>query len=249
MPVEFWMGDSRGRWEGNTLVVDVTLFTGQTWFDRAGNFHSEDLHVVERYTRTGPDHILYEATIEDPKVFTRPWKMQMPLYRRQEPNGSSWNTSATPTRAKRPMQPPSDARRRVRPSSDRRASCAGARRPDTQPVSGRVIALPSLCDRQGDVRPPRTPDGQPDMQGFWRGPASGTENIEEHPMTDDDNGGKSLIVEPADGKVPYQPWAAALPKENRNTYVEPNVPVFRRACRARCMSRRRSRSSSPRTMS
>jgi hypothetical protein len=80
------MGDSRGRWDGNTLVVDVTLFTAQTWFDRAGNFHSQDLHVVERYTRTGPDHLLYEVTIEDPKVFTRPWKMRMPLYRRQEPN-------------------------------------------------------------------------------------------------------------------------------------------------------------------
>ena len=86
IPVEFWMGDSRGRWENDTLVVDVTLFTDQTWFDRAGNFHSQDLHVIERYTRTGPDHMLYEVTIEDPKVFTRPWKMQMPLYRRQESN-------------------------------------------------------------------------------------------------------------------------------------------------------------------
>ena len=86
IPVDFWMGDSRGRWEGNTLVVDVTLFNDQTWFDRAGNFHSGDLHVVERYTPTGPDHLRYEVTIEDPKVFTRPWKMQMPLYRRQEQN-------------------------------------------------------------------------------------------------------------------------------------------------------------------
>jgi len=86
LPVEFWMGDSRGRYEGNTLVVDVTLFNDQTWFDRAGNFHSGDLHVVERYTRAGPDHMQYEVTIEDPKVFTRPWKMQMPLYRRQESN-------------------------------------------------------------------------------------------------------------------------------------------------------------------
>jgi len=84
LPVEFWMGDSRGRWEGETLVVDVIQFTSQTWFDRAGNFHSDALHVIERYTRTGPQHMLYEATIEDPKVFTRPWKMSMPLYRRQE---------------------------------------------------------------------------------------------------------------------------------------------------------------------
>ena len=84
--IEWWMGDSRGRWEGNTLVVDVTDFNDETWFDRAGNFHSNALHVVERYTRTGPDHMTYEATIEDPKVFTRPWKMSMPLYRRQEKN-------------------------------------------------------------------------------------------------------------------------------------------------------------------
>jgi len=83
-PIDWWMGDSRGRWEGNTLVVDVVHFTDQTWFDRAGNFHSEQLHVVERYTPTDRDHMLYEVTIEDPTVFTRPWKMSMPLYRRVE---------------------------------------------------------------------------------------------------------------------------------------------------------------------
>jgi hypothetical protein len=85
-PIEWFMGDSRGHWEGDTLVVDVRHFTDQTWFDRAGNFHSDALHVIERYTRSGPDHLSYEATIEDPKVFTRPWKISMPLYRRQEKN-------------------------------------------------------------------------------------------------------------------------------------------------------------------
>jgi hypothetical protein len=85
-PVDSWMGQSVGRWEGNTLVVDVTGFNDQSWFDRAGNYHSDALHVVERYTRTSPDIIQYEATIEDPKVFTRPWKISMPLYRRQEKN-------------------------------------------------------------------------------------------------------------------------------------------------------------------
>ena len=82
--LDFWMGDSRGRWEGDTLVVDVSNFNGKTWFDRAGNFASETLHVVERYTPMTPNHLLYEATIEDPKVFSRPWKMSMPLYRRME---------------------------------------------------------------------------------------------------------------------------------------------------------------------
>jgi hypothetical protein len=86
LDAEWWMGDSRGKWEGDTLVVDVTGLNDRTWFDMAGNHHSNELHVVERYTRLGPDHMQYEATIEDPKVFSRPWKMQMLLYRMKEPN-------------------------------------------------------------------------------------------------------------------------------------------------------------------
>jgi hypothetical protein len=81
-PVDSWMGQSVGRWEGDTLVVTSNGFNDQTWFDRAGNFHSEQLKVTERYSRIAPDVINYEATIEDPQVFTRPWKMAMPLYRR-----------------------------------------------------------------------------------------------------------------------------------------------------------------------
>ena len=85
-PVDSWMGQSVGHWEGDTLVVDVTGFNDKSWFDRAGNYHSDALHVIERYTRTSPDIISYQATIEDPHVFTRPWKISMPLYRRQEKN-------------------------------------------------------------------------------------------------------------------------------------------------------------------
>jgi hypothetical protein len=85
-PAESWMGWSNGRWEGETLVVDVTAMNDQTWFDRSGNFHSDALRVVERYTATSPNHLKYEATIEDAKVFTRPWKISMPLYRNMEPN-------------------------------------------------------------------------------------------------------------------------------------------------------------------
>jgi hypothetical protein len=85
-PNTAWMGYSTGKWEGDTLVVDVTDFNDATWFDRSGNFHSDALHVTERYTPDGPNVIRYEATIEDPQVFTRPWKISMPLYRRLEPN-------------------------------------------------------------------------------------------------------------------------------------------------------------------
>lgn len=89
--IDFWMGESRGRWDEETLVVDSVHFNDQTWLDGAGTFHSDALHVVERYRRTGPDHIVYEVTIEDPKVFTRPWKMSMPLYRRQEKNAQTFD--------------------------------------------------------------------------------------------------------------------------------------------------------------
>ena len=83
-PLDSWMGQSWGRWEGDTFVIEVTGFTDGSWFDRAGNHHSSDMKVTERYTMTDADHIQYEATIDDAQTFTRPWKMSMPLYRRVE---------------------------------------------------------------------------------------------------------------------------------------------------------------------
>ena len=91
-----WMGLSIGRWEGDTLVVDVTEQVDGTWFDRAGNFHSDALHVVERYTPLSANHLMYEATIEDPNVFTRPWKISMPLYRRLEKNAQLMEFNCVP---------------------------------------------------------------------------------------------------------------------------------------------------------
>lgn len=86
-PADSWMGQSVGRWEGDTLVIEVTGFNGQTWLDRSGNHHSDKLKVTERWTQRGPDHIWYEATLEDPETYTRPWQISMPLYRRVEPDG------------------------------------------------------------------------------------------------------------------------------------------------------------------
>ncbi|MGH9256121.1 MAG: hypothetical protein ACRD3C_16295 [Vicinamibacterales bacterium] len=79
--LKLWMGDSRGRWEGNTLVVDVTNHNDKTWFDIVGSFHSDAMRVTERWTFTGPDRIDYVATIDDPKVFTQPWKLHVQMGR------------------------------------------------------------------------------------------------------------------------------------------------------------------------
>ena len=81
--IKLWMGDSRGHWEGNTLVVDVANNNGQTWLQIVGGFHSDAFHVVERWTPTAPDHIVYIATIDDSKVYSRPWKLRVD-YRRQK---------------------------------------------------------------------------------------------------------------------------------------------------------------------
>ena len=83
--LDFWLGDSRASWEGDTLVVDVTQFNGETWLDRSGNFHSEALHVVERWSFLDRNTISYVATLEDPKVYTRPWTLRVLLHRHREP--------------------------------------------------------------------------------------------------------------------------------------------------------------------
>jgi hypothetical protein len=85
-PVDAWMGHSRGTYDGDTLVIDVTAQMPDTWLDRAGNHHSIGIHVVERYTQISANHIEYEATIEDPDTYTRPWTIKLPLYRRVDEN-------------------------------------------------------------------------------------------------------------------------------------------------------------------
>jgi len=85
-PIDSWMGQSWARWEGDTLVIETTGLNDQTWFDRAGNHHSDVLKVTERFTLTSDHTISYRATMEDEKVFTSPWTIQMPLYRRVPPD-------------------------------------------------------------------------------------------------------------------------------------------------------------------
>jgi hypothetical protein len=85
-PAPAWMGWSLGRWDGESLVIDVTDHMEETWFDRAGNYHSDALKVTERFTAIDANTLQYQATIEDPKVFSKPWTISMPLYRRRDPN-------------------------------------------------------------------------------------------------------------------------------------------------------------------
>jgi hypothetical protein len=85
-PVDTWMGWSNGHWEGDTLVIETNGFNGMTWLDRAGNYLSSAMKVTERFTLAGENHLQYQATIEDPNVYSRPWTISMPLYRRIEPN-------------------------------------------------------------------------------------------------------------------------------------------------------------------
>jgi hypothetical protein len=187
---DFWMGDSRGHWEGDTLVVDVANINDKTWFDMAGDFHSDALHVVERYRMTDHDTIDYEATIEDSKVFTKPWTIHIPLRRRvdrarlfeyacqaevEESNGAF-------TREQRTWYP------------------GNGTAPAMFASSASKVAPPSPAP-VANLR--RTPDGKPDLQGFYETKAGGANQSLERP------GRRQLIVDPPDGKLPMQPWAVA----------------------------------------
>ena len=84
--LDFWMGDARGKWDADTLVVDTVSLGDKTWFDEAGNFHSDAMKLTERFTPIDGTHLQYAATIDDAKVFTRPWTMTFVIYRRLEKN-------------------------------------------------------------------------------------------------------------------------------------------------------------------
>ena len=215
-----WMGDSRGRWEGDTLVVDVTHSSEQSWFDKAGNFHSDALHVVERYTMVDPDTIRYEAILEDPKVFTRPWKISMPLARqkgvdrvrefhcqaeKEEANGDfereprTWYPGPKAPVPAFAFNPPAEEHR-----------------PTTAPASVR-----------------RTADGKPDLNGLFESDGGGANyGLETHPPSEGSltPPGRGVVVDPeADGNPPFQPWARAERKARDTSlrgYDDPTAHCF-----------------------
>ena len=194
--VDSWMGDSRGHWEGDTLVVDVTQQNDKTWLDMAGDFHSDALHVVERYRMTGPDTIQYEATLEDPKVFTKPWSITIALHRRTDRDrlfeynceAETEEANGAFTREQRTWYPGDGA--------SAPAMTAGSTQASVAPV------IPA------NIR--RTADGKPDLQGLYNSVAGGANyGLEKHSSNGLAPGGRGVIVDPPDGKLPMQPWAVA----------------------------------------
>jgi len=193
---ESWMGTSRGRWEGDTLVVAVTDHNDKTWFDMAGNFHSDALKVTERYNMLDADTIQYEATMEDPKVFTKSWKISMPLVRQKNMDrlmeyqcqAEAEEASGAFERDPRTWYPQSGP---VTPS-------------ETLPPGGNLAAL-----KTGDnLR--RTADGKPDLTGYYESTAGGANyGLERHARDFLTPATRGVVVDPSDGSLPYKPWARA----------------------------------------
>jgi hypothetical protein len=211
----FWMGDSRGHWEGDTLVVDVADINDLTWLDMAGDFHSDAMHVVERYRMTGHDTIQYEATIEDPKVFTKPWTINLTLNRRTDRDrlfeyvceDEKEEVTGAFTREDRTWYPGSPAAPPVRMED-----VASKPTPAAAPVA--------------NLR--RMPDGKPDLGGFYESiTRAANQGLERQGRGR--GGGPSTIVDPADGMLPMQPWGAKE-KVSRNLtergYDDPTAHCF-----------------------
>jgi hypothetical protein len=211
-----WMGDSRGHWEGDTLVVDVANMNDKTWLDMAGDFHSEALHVVERYRMADHDTIQYEATLDDPKVFTKPWTISIALKRRTDRDrlyeyvceAEKEEANGDFTREEKTWYPGS-------PSAP----------PVTMPAS--TYVRPPAPAPVANLK--RMPDGKPDLNGFFESTSPGANQGLERRAAGNRPGGRGFIVDPADGKLPMQPWAVEE-RTSRNLtergYDDPTAHCF-----------------------
>lgn len=198
--IESWMGDSRGRWEGDTLVVEVKSMNDKTWFDMAGNFHSNAMHVTERYTLQDADTIQYEATIDDAKVFTKPWKITIPLLRQKQIDrlleyqcqAEAEEASGAFERDDRTWYP------KLAPGQQPPAP------PAALPPGG---PLPPVKTGAG-LR--RIPNGKPDLSGYYEAePVGANYGLEKHAEDFLTPESKGSLIDPPDRILPYQPWAKA----------------------------------------
>jgi hypothetical protein len=199
--IDSWMGDSRGRWEGNTLVVEVKGQNDKTWFDLAGDFHSDALNVTERYTMLDADTIQYEATIQDPKVFTKSWKISVPLARQKNMNRLlEYQCQAEAEEANGLFE--RDPRTWY-PNPGAPSSPLG--KPAVMPPSGTLPEVKTGTNLR------RGADGKPDLTGYYQSNAGGAnygleQRRSELRLTPSTRG---VIIDPPDRMLPYQPWARA----------------------------------------
>jgi hypothetical protein len=195
--IEAWMGHSRGRWEGDVLVVEVTDHNDRTWFDAAGNFHSDALRLTERYRMLDADTIEYEVTVTDPNVFTRPWTIRMPLYRHTDmPRILEYQCQAEKEEAN------GDFERDQRTWYPAPIPADNAR---FDAAAGAELSAPTV---PSDI--PRLADGTPDIGGYYSADAGGANyGLEAKDQDFLTPGSRGVIVDPPDGRLPYQAWARA----------------------------------------
>jgi hypothetical protein len=208
-----WMGDSRGRWDGDTLVVDVSNFNDLTWLDLSGDFHSDALHVVERYRMTDHDTIRYEATLEDPKVLSKAFTIAFDLKRRTDRTrlyeyvceAEKEEVTGDFTREDRTWYP-------------------GSGQPPPAPLEASTYVAATAAPVEGLKR---TPEGKPDMQGFYESNAPGAnQGLEQR---GGGRGGRRPLVDPADGKLPFRGWGAEEKTSRQLTergYDDPTAHCF-----------------------
>ena len=215
--IESWMGNSRGRWEGDVLVVEVTDHNDRTWLDAAGNFHSSALRVTERYAMRDANTIEYSATIEDPNVFSRPWTIRTPLHRETDlPRLFEYHCQAEKSEANGEFErdPLTWYPAPIPASNVPFNARAGAKLADPKPT--------------GAIR--RMPDGKPDISGWFEIDAGGGNyGLESSPQIFLTPASRGLVVDPADGKLPYQTWARAeriARAEPHRGYDDPTAHCF-----------------------
>jgi hypothetical protein len=204
--IESWMGDSRGRWEGDVLVVEVTDSNDRTWFDAAGNFHSDALKLTERYRLRDADTIDYSVTIDDPKVFTRPWTIRMPLHRQKDVDRLlEYQCQAEKEEASGDFE------------REARTWYPAPPPPGNAPFDARASARLPAPKVTGPIR--RGADGKPDLTGWYESDAGGANyGLESHAQDFLTPASRGAVIDPTDGSLPYQAWARAERNEREQPY-------------------------------
>jgi hypothetical protein len=215
--IESWMGNSRGRWEGDVLVVEVTDHNDRTWLDAAGNFHSNALKVTERYALRDANTIDYSATIEDPNVFARPWTIRMPLHRETElPRLYEYHCQAEKSEANGDFE------------RDLHTWYPAPIPRENTPFDARAGAPLAPPERTGEIR--RLPDGTPNLSGWYEVDAGGGNyGLESSPQIFLTPASRGLVIDPPDGSLPYQSWARAeriARTEPHRGYDDPTAHCF-----------------------